>query len=118
HAMAAEMGGAEGVARQHANGKLTVRERIDAFVDPGSFRETMALVGSATYEEGALAAFTPKAAVEGFCTLDGRKVLLSGGDFTVRGGSGGGRAGGMGTERAANRRALEWRIPYIRLLDA
>jgi len=39
--------------------------------------------------------------------------------FTVRGGSGGGsHGGGLGMELAANRRALEWRVPYIRLLDA
>lgn len=116
-AMAAQMGGPEGVARQHANGKLTVRERIDALADPGSFRQFMGLMGNATYEDGALASLTPRAAVDGFCTLDGRKVVVTGGDFTVRGGSGGG-SGGMGTEPSANRRALEWRVPYVRLLDA
>ena len=56
--------------------------------------------------------------MDGFCRIDGRKVVVSGGDFTVRGGSGGGSSGGLGTEMAANRRALEWRVPYVRLLDA
>ena len=77
----------------------------------------MGLMGNATYEDGALASLTPRAAVDGFCTLDGRKVVVTGGDFTVRGGSGGG-SGGMGTEPSANRRAVEWRVPYVRLLDA
>src|SRR3546814_5588265 len=36
---ALQMGGPEGIARQRERGKLTVRERIDAFADPGSFRE-------------------------------------------------------------------------------
>lgn len=116
-ALAARMGGAEGVARQHSQGKLTVRERIDALADPGSFREFLGLVGRGAYEDGALAGFTPRAAVDGFCTLDGRKAVVTGGDFTVRGGSGG-SGGGMGMEPPANRRALEWRVPYVRLLDA
>ena len=33
------MGGPERVARHHASGRLTARERIDALVDPGSFYE-------------------------------------------------------------------------------
>jgi acetyl-CoA carboxylase carboxyltransferase component len=117
-ALAAQMGGVEGVERQHARGKLTVRERIDRLVDPGSFREFMGLAGHAHYAHGRLEAFTPKASVEGMATLGGRKVVLTGGDFTVRGGSGGGGAGGLGQELRSNERALEWRLPYVRLLDA
>ncbi len=112
------MGGPEGVARQHSQGKLTVRERIDGLADPGSVREFMGLMGSGVYENGDLSSFTPKASVDCFCTIDGRKVVVTGGDFTVRGGSGGGAHGGLGMELAANRRALEWRVPYVRLLDA
>jgi acetyl-CoA carboxylase carboxyltransferase component len=116
--MARRMGGPERIARQHAQGKLTVRERIDRLADPDSFREFMGLMGEGVYEDGALLDFQPKASVEGFCRLDGRKVVVSGGDFTSRGGSGGGRGGGLGMEPSASRRALEWRLPYIRLLDA
>ncbi len=112
------MGGPEGIARQHSQGKLTVRERIERFADPGSFREFMGLMGRATYEGGELTHLTPRAAVDGFCTLDGRKVVVTAGDFTVRGGSGGSSGGGLGMELAANRRALEWRLPSVRLLDA
>lgn len=117
-AMVAEMGGAEGVARQHAQGKLTVRERLELLADPGSFREFMGLMGHAVYDGGQLVRLTPKASVDGFCRIGGRNVVVSGGDFTVRGGSGGGSHGGLGMEMAANRRALEWRVPYVRLLDA
>ncbi len=117
-ALAEAMGGPEGIARQKARGKLTVRERIDALVDSGSFREFMGLVGSARYEQGELAAFTPKASVEGMALLDGRKVVITAGDFTVRGGSGGGSSGGLGSELNSNERAREWRLPYVRLLDA
>ncbi len=117
-ALARQMGGPEGIRRQREQGKLTVRERIDLLADPGSFREFSGLVGSATYQGGVLAGFMPKAGVTGFCTLDGRKVVVSGSDFTVRGGSGGGGGGELGSEMGPSRRALEWRLPYIRLLDA
>ena len=111
------MGGAEGIKRQHDRGKLTVRERIERIADADSFREFMGLMGNARYEGKDLTHITPKGSVEGFCQLDGRKVVLSAGDFTVRGGSGG-TGGGLGMELASNRRAQEWRVPYVRLLDA
>ena len=117
HELAKKMGGEEGIARQRKRGKLTVRERLDALADPGSFREFMGLVGSATYEDDDLADFTPKGSVDGFVDLEGRRVVVSAGDFTVRGGSGG-AGGGLGSEPSASRRALESRVPYIRLLDA
>ena len=37
--LAENLGGADKVARHRSNGKLTVRERIDGLVDPGSFAE-------------------------------------------------------------------------------
>jgi acetyl-CoA carboxylase carboxyltransferase component len=116
-ALAQKMGGQEGVDRQHSREKLTVRERIELFADPGSLEEHMGLMGTATYEGDELTGFLPKPSVEGMCKLDGRKVLFSAGDFTVRGGSAGSR-GGLGMEMATNERALEWRLPYVRLLDA
>ena len=47
-ALAAEQGGAEAVAKQHARGRQSVRERIDALVDKGSFREQGGLAGAAS----------------------------------------------------------------------
>ena len=76
------------------------------------------MAGHGTYEGAALTAFTPKAAVDGLCKMDGRSVVVSAGDFTIRGGSGGGNSNGLGMEMATNRRALEWRVPLVRLLDA
>lgn len=113
----AQMGGSEGIARQRKRGKLTVRERIDGLVDAGSFREFHSLAGSGHYEGNELKSFVPRGSVEGMAKLDGRKVVLSGGDFTVRGGSGGG-GGGLGNELASNERARQWKLPYVRLLDA
>ena len=48
--MAREMGGADKVQRQHDGGRLTVRERIDGLVDPGSFHEIGAIAGKAEYD--------------------------------------------------------------------
>ena len=114
--LAQQMGGPEGIERQHAQGKLTIRERIAALVDPGSFQEIGGLAGAATYDGDKLVAFRPANSVAGLCTLNGRKVVLSGGDFTVRGGAADAAIGNKGGH--AQRLALEWRLPYIRLLDA
>ena len=113
--LAQRMGGEEGVARQHSRGKLTVRERIDALADPDSFQEIGALAGGATYEDGELTAFTPYPRVIGTCSLNGLRVILDGGDFTVRGGAG---ERGVGSKPSALKFALQWRLPYVRLLDA
>src|SRR5262245_37536773 len=53
--MARAMGGEDKIRRQHAGGRLTVRERIDHLVDPDSFHEIGAIAGKGEYDaEGAL----------------------------------------------------------------
>jgi acetyl-CoA carboxylase carboxyltransferase component len=116
--LARQMGGPQGVARQRQRGKLTARERIDALADPGSFHEFMGLAGTGTYEGDRLVGFVPKPQVEGTIRLDGRKAVVKASDFTVRGGSGGAGGGGLGQELSATARAVEWRLPLVRLLDA
>ena len=96
--LAKKMGGEEGIARQRKRGKLTVRERVSGLSDEASFREFMGLVGDATYKDNDLKSFLPKASVEGMAKVDGRKIVVSASDFTVRGGSGGGQ-GGLGQAR-------------------
>src|SRR6188474_3073022 len=59
------MGGPANVERQHASGKLTVRERIDRLLDSGSFHEIGALAGQATYEDGQMRTFIPSNFVMG-----------------------------------------------------
>ena len=117
--MAEQMGGLEGIERQHRNGKLTVRERLPLLVDEGSFQQFGALRGRATYDEtGGLVGVVPAGVVEGMGRIDGRKVMITAGDFTVRGGSGESSGGGLGQETSATQRALVWRLPLIRLLDS
>ncbi len=112
--LAEQMGGAEGIAAQHERGKLTVRERIAALVDRGSFQEIGGLAGNATYDGDKLVDFRPANSVMGLCTLDGRKVVINGGDFTVRGGA----ADAAVNKGNPQKLAFEWRLPYVRLLDA
>lgn len=114
--MAEEMGGAEGVAFQHSRGKLTVRERVDLLADPGSFHEIGALAGSATWEDDRVTRLKPSNMVVGTVQVDGRKVVFSGGDFTIRGGASDANIGNKG--RFAESFALRSRLPFVRLLDA
>ena len=87
-ALAAEMGGAERIERQHAGGRYTVRERIDRLVDAGSFIEAGPMVGAADYDEaGNLRSFTPGGYVMGLAEIDGRPIAVGGDDFTISGGS-------------------------------
>jgi len=113
--MVKKMGGEEGIRRQHENGKFTVRERISKIADPGSFNEHSALAGSALYEENALTDLKPYPRVIGSAKIDGKRVILDGGDFTVRGGAG---ERGHGSKPSSLKYATQWRLPLIRLLDA
>jgi acetyl-CoA carboxylase carboxyltransferase component len=114
--LAHQMGGADKVARQHEFGKLTVRERVDRVIDAGSFDEIGTVAGVGTYDEhGELQSFLPSNFVFGVATIDGRPVVVSGDDFTVRGGS---ADAAIGAKRNhAEGLALELRLPHIRLVD-
>ncbi|MCH8142264.1 MAG: methylmalonyl-CoA carboxyltransferase, partial [Proteobacteria bacterium] len=93
-----------------------MRERIVAIGDTGSFHEIGTLAGVATYDdEGTLTAFTPSNFVFGTAEIDGRPIILSGDDFTVRGGSA--DASIAGKRARAEGLALDLRLPHIRLVD-
>jgi acetyl-CoA carboxylase carboxyltransferase component len=87
-AEAQEGGGPVRVARQHAWGKLTARERIELLVDPGSFQELDAFVVHRATEFGLdRQHFLGDGVVTGHGTIDGRLVFVFSQDFTVFGGS-------------------------------
>ncbi|HVM39444.1 MAG TPA: carboxyl transferase domain-containing protein [Acidimicrobiia bacterium] len=113
--LAQRMGGPEKVARQHEGGKLTVRERIDALLDAGSFREIGALAGRADYDGNRLADFMPANFVMGRGRIEGRPVVVGGDDFTVRGGAA--DASIFRKQVLAEQLANELRIPIVRLVD-
>ncbi len=113
--LAAAMGGPEKVERQHAAGRLTVRERIDRILDPGSFHEVGGLTGRGPYEDGRLTDFRPANFVMGRGRIDGRAVVVAGDDFTVRGGAA--DASIFQKQVHAERMANELRLPIVRLVD-
>ena len=81
-------GGQDRIDRQHAKGKLTARERIEALLDPGTFREidpfvTHRTVGFGMEEQRILG----DSVVTGWGKIAGRPIYVFSQDFTVFGGS-------------------------------
>jgi len=81
-------GGADRLEAQHAKGKMTARERIDAVLDPNSFREIdMFVTHRATGFGLEDKKFFTDGVVTGHGTVAGRLVFVYSQDFTVLGGS-------------------------------
>lgn len=102
---ARQMGGAQKVAKHHAAGKLTARQRVDLLCDPGTFAEIGVLAGSLPAD----------GFVAGSGLIDGRPVLVGAEDFTVAGGS-------IGPANTAKRNrvaalAARQRCPLVMLLE-
>ena len=86
--LAEQMGGAEKVARQHGRGKMDARQRIAALVDAGSFREIGKIAGKGSYDDaGELIDLAPANYIFGRADIEGRPVVITADDFTVRGGA-------------------------------
>jgi acetyl-CoA carboxylase carboxyltransferase component len=114
--LAHRMGGEERVARQHASGRLTVRERVARLLDEDTFHETGELAGAGRYgDDGALEDFLPANMVIGQGRIAGRRVVVQGDDFTVRGGA----ADAAIHQKMvwAERAAHDLRQPLVRLVD-
>jgi propionyl-CoA carboxylase beta chain len=87
-ARAEEGGGPERRQRQHAEGKLTARERVELLLDEGSFEELDKLVEHRCLDFGMAAQKVPgDGVVSGYGRVDGRLVYVFAQDFTVFGGS-------------------------------
>ena len=114
--LAEQMGGPDKVRRQHDAGRLTVRERVAALLDDASFREIGALAGTAGYDsDGRLASFTAANFVTGTGRIGGRKVVIGGDDFTIRGGAA--DAAIVGKQIYAEQLANQLRLPIVRLVE-
>ena len=114
--MAREMGGPDKVQRQHEGGRLTIRERIDRLIDPGSFHEVGAIAGKAEYDAAnKLTKLTPSNCVMGRARIAGQPVIVLGDDFTVRGGSA--DATIHMKPILAERMAQELRLPIVRIIE-
>ncbi|MFV0306740.1 MAG: acyl-CoA carboxylase subunit beta [Desertimonas sp.] len=108
--------------RLHALGKQTALERIDALVDPGSFRPIGQLArlpdgeydGLPGIDEQAVTAYGD-GVVAGSARIDGRPVMITANDYSIFGGSGG-VIGGRLTQRVTQL-ARQHGTPLIMLLD-
>jgi propionyl-CoA carboxylase beta chain len=85
---AAHAGSARAVAKQHAKGKLTARERIALLLDEGSFIELdeHARHRSTAFGQQANRPYGD-GVITGYGTVDGRQICVFSQDFTVFGGS-------------------------------
>ncbi|MBT5109137.1 MAG: methylmalonyl-CoA carboxyltransferase [Rhodospirillaceae bacterium] len=115
-AFADKLGGEMRVQRQKDGGRYTIRERIEMLADDGSFHELGKIAGMAEYDgKNDLSDFVPSNFVFGRAKVDGRKVVIGGDDFTVRGGSADATIKEKHTtcEIMAN----ELRLPLLRLVE-
>jgi len=81
-------GDPERIARQHAQGKWTARERLLHLFDPGTFTETDLFVEHRGRDFGMAEVSAPgDGVVTGYGAVDGRLVFAYAQDFTVLGGS-------------------------------
>src|SRR3990172_1350322 len=110
-------GGQERIAKQHDAGKLTARERIDLFLDPGSFVEfdkfkTHRCADFGMQKQKILG----DGVVTGYGLVEGRQVFVFAQDFTVFGGS----LSGAYSEKICKimDRAMEVGCPVVGLNDS
>ena len=115
---AEQLGGEQSVAKHHARGSLTIRERISGLLDEKSFKEIGKLTGEGKYQDSGVSEVTPAPYVMGLGEIDGRPVAVGGEDFTVRAGTswrGDRRKGGQGG--FIEDMAARYCIPLVNLID-
>lgn len=114
--LAQQQGGEVGIAKQHARGRLTIRERIDAVLDEGSFREHGRATASPVYDDNdQIIEYAPANYVVGFGKIERRRVVVGGEDFTLKGGSP--NAAGLRKSVYAEHLAVQYKVPLVRMLE-
>ncbi len=116
--IACRLGGEENVKKQHAGGRMTVRERIERLCDPDSFRERGILAGVPTYDsedKTRLVDLIPCPFIMGIGRIHGRRAAIHGDDFTVKGASVGRMYKSKGAYFVKMARSLK--LPMIRLIE-
>lgn len=112
--LAKRQGGEEAVKRHHEKGRLTLRERIAALTDEGTFQEMGEGAGVPHFDdEGNLVDFEPANYVLGFAKVNGRRIAVGGEDFTLKGGSP--NPAGLRKSVYAEELALTYKVPLVRL---
>jgi acetyl-CoA carboxylase carboxyltransferase component len=110
-------GGQERIDRQHAQGKLTARERIALLFDEGSFQEYNIFMKHRCHNFGMEKVDAPsEGVVTGYGLVNGRGVFAFAHDFTVLGGAMG-EMQGMKVKRVQEL-ALDAGLPFVGLNDS
>ncbi|WP_227870783.1 acyl-CoA carboxylase subunit beta [Orrella marina] len=113
---AAAMGGPESLAKLKSRGIMNARERLATLLDADTFRELGRITGKGKYDkEGYFQGLSPVNAIIGSGKIEGRKVVVSADDYTIRAGSS--EATISDKWIYAERMALDLRLPMIRLVD-
>ena len=114
--LAKQQGGKESIAKQHARGRLTIRERIDALLDEASFREHGRATASPVYDDNEeITEHAPANYIVGFGKIESRRVVVGGEDFTLKGGSP--NAAGLRKSVYAEHLAVQYKVPLVRMLE-
>jgi acetyl-CoA carboxylase carboxyltransferase component len=110
----------KGYVRQKQAGKLWVRERVLALLDPGSFHEVGSVSGTVAWKKlennkEEPTSFIPSNNVQGFGLIGGRKVVFTADDFSIRAG----HADGALMEKTIymEKLAIALKLPIIKLVD-
>jgi acetyl-CoA carboxylase carboxyltransferase component len=112
------MGGEKAVARQHERGKLTARERIERFFDPGTFEEVFTFLKHKEVDFGMDKKEIPsEGVVTGFGKVDGRYVCVWSQDFTSSGGTMS-DFHGMKASSIIMDHAMRMRVPVVGMMDS
>ncbi len=113
--LAHQLGGPKAVKKQHDQGKMTVRERINALLDPDSFSEIGIMTGQSQYDNNELVDIVPCPLVMGLGKINNRKIAIHGDDFTIKGAS----VGRMFKAKLAHITKISnaLHLPLVRLLD-
>jgi acetyl-CoA carboxylase carboxyltransferase component len=114
--LALQQGGKDAIAKQHARGRLTIRERVLSLLDADSFQEHGRATAIPEYgDDGVPTEYVPANYVVGFGKVAGRRIVVGGEDFTLKGGSP--NAAGLRKSVYAEHLAIQYRIPLVRLLE-
>lgn len=112
-----EMGGAKAIEQQHQAGKLTARERIEYFFDPGTFTEIGTFVRHRCQAFGMEKREVPaEAVVVGYGKVNGREVMVAAEDYTSLAGTFGEYHGRKFAQ--AIDMAKEMGIPFVGMNDS
>ncbi|CAK4003914.1 Acetyl- carboxylase, carboxyltransferase component (subunit alpha and beta) [Lecanosticta acicola] len=109
-----------GYVRQKQDGKLWVRERIDKLLDPESFQEIGSISGTVKWKQlengrEEIESYLPHNNVQGYGRLNGRQIVFTADDFSIRAGHQDGHL--MAKTLHTEKLSIAMKIPMIKLTD-